>query len=433
MIHEFAVCDLNGVLRGKRIPESMVPKILSGNARMPASILACDIWGEDLASNEFLASTGDADVRCVPTGREPLLIDWLDTPTSLIPMWLAHDDGTPFYGDPRRELESICQRYRERSLYPVVALELEFYLVEIVDGVPRPIRSPLNGRRFDRDTILSIDEIEQLEGFFVDVYRACEQQGIPVEAASAENGPCQFEINLRHADDPLRAADDAVYLKRLIRGMARKHGHVATFMAKPYGSRSGNSMHTHFSLLDENDVNLFDDGTKAGSDMLRSAIGGLLHAMQELMLVHAPHVNSYRRFQNNSLAPMQASWGHENRTTAIRIPGGPTSSRRLEHRISGADANPYLVLAAVLGAALRGIENDTDPGPPASGYTYGNSLPELYFNWERSIEDFARGSIATDIFSSMMIDMFTSFKRYEAGQFSRSISRFEYDTYLETA
>ncbi|MCY3879991.1 MAG: glutamine synthetase family protein [Rhodobacteraceae bacterium] len=431
--YEYAVCDLNGVMRGKRFPPSMLPKILSGGARMPASVLACDIWGEDYASNEFLAKTGDGDIFCIPTGRPPLHVDWLAVPACLVPMWLANDDGSPFAGDPRCELELMCRRYKELEFKPVTALELEFYLVDVIAGRPSPIRSPVSRQRMDRDRILSLDDIEHLEAFFDDIYSACEKQGIPVDAASSENGPGQFEINLHHTDDPLKAADDAVFLKRLVRGVARRHGFAATFMAKPYGNRSGSSMHTHFSLIGAEGGNLFDDGTDSGSEMLGHAVGGVLQSMQDCMLVHAPHLNSYRRPQPNSLAPRQACWGYENRTVAVRIPGGPGTARRLEFRMSGADANPYLVLTALLGAALAGIEAKSEPGPPTSGVSYDGDTPDLDFNWERAIADFARSKTVAGIFSADMIDMFTSCKQYEADRFRRSISGFEYDTYLETA
>ena len=429
--YQLALCDLNGIWRGKRFPESMLPKVLNGEARLPASILACDIWGQDLAYNQHLAETGDGDSVCVPTGRGPLVCRWLNDPTMFIPVWMANEDRTPFMGDPRRELEAVVNRYKEHNLTAVTAIELEFYLVKLSDGCPTPICSPQTGRKFDTDTILSLDELDQLESFFCEVYTACSELKIPAETTSSENGPGQFEINLKHCNDPLKTADDAVLLKRVVRGVARKHGFIATFMAKPYGQHSGSSMHVHFSLADHDGLNAFDNNAHKGSEILHYAIGGLLKHMQETLLLYAPHLNSYRRHQRNSLAPIHISWGHENRTTAIRIPGGSNSSRRIEHRLAGADANPYLVLAALLGSALLGIEKKTQPGKPIKGYAYEKDVPRLKIDWQQAITDFSESSAVAQIFSKTLIDMLTTCKQYELDEFRRAISRYEYNTYLD--
>ena len=278
------------------------------------------------------------------------------------------------------------------GLTPVAATELEFYLVDPQSQRPVGPVSPVTGRRLDSDAALSIDEIDDFEAFIHDVYDACRTQGIPVDTAIAENGVGQFEINLNHVADALRAADDAVLFKRTVKGIARKHGFAACFMAKPYGDRAGNGFHVHFSLTDAEGRNVFDDGTDQGSEIMRHAVGGLLAAMAESTLVFAPHFNSYRRLRPSSYAPTAVAWGYENRMVAIRIPGGPTSARRIEHRVSGADANPYLVLAAILGAALIGIERQMSPGDPAGNDGQGLPPAKLPPDWASAIASFESGT-----------------------------------------
>ena len=231
------------------------------------------------------------------------------------------------------------------------------------------------------DGVLSTDELDAFAPFLEDVYDACRVQGIPADAAISENGCGQFEINLLHVADPLRAADDALLFKRLVKAIARKHGLAASFMAKTYGDQSGNGFHVHFSLIDDDGRNVFDDGGDEGSEHLRHAVGGLISAMAETTLLFAPHLNSYRRLRKGTHAPVAMAWGYENRTAAVRIPGGAAAARRIEHRVAGADANPYLVMAGILGAALIGIERELIPPDPTEGDAYAQDLPTLPPDW----------------------------------------------------
>lgn len=425
-----AVCDLNGIMRGKRIPVDQAQKALTGGLRMPLSVCGVDIWGEDISSLVF--ESGDADGVCEWTGRDILEVNWLAQPTGFIPLWLAEEGGAPFTGDPRRALASIVDRYAALGLTPVVATELEFYLVDPSGGHPVAPRSPLTDKRLEADGILSIDEIDQFDAFLNDVYAACAAQNIPADAAIAENGAGQFEINLLHVADPLKAADDAVYFKRIIKGVARKHGFAATFMAKPYGDRSGNGLHVHFSLLDQDGNNVFDDGTERGSDTLRHAVGGLLAAMVESTLLFAPHFNSYRRMLPGSHAPTAIAWGYENRTAAVRIPGGPSVARRIEHRVAGADANPYLVLAAILGAALEGIEQQLSPVDPIDGDAYSLDLPQLPLDWASAVEAFDNGALTERIFAPVLRHILVACKKQEMAVLAGRVTDFEYHSYLET-
>ncbi len=426
-----AVCDLNGTMRGKRVPVEQARKVLAGGLRMPLSIAGVDIWGEDIVADRSVFESGDADGICEWTGRGVLAVDWLAKPTALIPLWLAQDNGAPFAGDPRRALAAIVERYTAAGLTPVTATELEFYLVDPTSKHPRPPCSPITGKRLDADGVLSIDEIDHFDEFVNDVYAACAAQGVPADAAISENGVGQFEINLLHCADPLRCADDALFFKRIVKGVARKHGYAATFMARPYGDRAGSGMHVHFSLLDGDGVNVFDNGDERGSEVLRHAVGGVLAGMAECTLLFAPHFNSYRRLRAGTHAPTAVAWGYENRTTALRIPGGAPAARRIEHRVGGADANPYLVLAAVLGAALIGIEERIEPAAPVRGNAYALELPHLAHDWASAVEDFEDGPLAQRIFAPVLRQMLLDCKRQELAMFASRVTDFEYHSYLE--
>lgn len=425
------ICDLNGVMRGKRVPVDQVEKIVSGGLRMPLSLLGMDIWGEDIEGNELVWDTGDADGLCDFTGRPLIPVDWTARPAAFAQLWMRTENGEPFPGDPRRALAAIVERYKALGLTPVVATELEFYVVDPSNAAPQPPCSPVTGKRLDSDGALSLDELQHFDAFLNEVYDACAAQGIPADAAISENGAGQFEINLMHVADPLEAADDAVLFKRLVRGIARKHGFAATFMAKPYGDRAGSGMHVHFSLIDAEGRNVFDNGGEEGTEVMRHAVAGLIRTMAENTLVFAPHENSYRRLLPGSHAPSAVAWGYENRTVAIRIPGGSHKARRIEHRVAGADANPYLVLASILGGALLGIEGQWEPPAPLVGDAYTQELETLPPDWASAIEAFEKGVHVEQVYSKRLRRMFVQCKLQELRRFTRHVTDFEYHSYLE--
>ncbi|MGD9917317.1 MAG: glutamine synthetase family protein [Paenirhodobacter sp.] len=425
------ICDLNGVMRGKRVPVDQVEKIVSGGLRMPLSLLGMDIWGEDIEGNELVWDTGDADGLCDFTGRPLSPVDWTARPAAFAQLWMRTENGEAFPGDPRRALAAIVERYKALGLTPVVATELEFYVVDPSGAAPQPPCSPVTGKRLDSDGALSLDELQHFDAFLNEVYDACAAQGIPADAAISENGAGQFEINLLHVDDPLEAADDAVLFKRLVRGIARKHGFAATFMAKPYGDRAGSGMHVHFSLVDAEGRNVFDNGGEEGTEVMRHAVAGLIRTMAENTLVFAPHENSYRRLLPGSHAPSSVAWGYENRTVAIRIPGGSHKARRIEHRVAGADANPYLVLASILGGALLGIEKQWEPPAPLLGDAYSQVLETLPPDWASAIEAFEKGAHIEQVYSKRLRRMFVQCKVQELRRFTRHVTDFEYHSYLE--
>ncbi|MEP2783372.1 MAG: glutamine synthetase family protein [Pseudoruegeria sp.] len=427
----FALCDINGVMRGKRLPASQIEKALNGGLRMPISACTLDIWGRDIKDSELVFESGDADGICQITERGILPRKWTTPPSAMLQMTLLTENGAPVVSDPRHALASMVERYAARGLTPVVATELEFYLTVKAGDVPDPATLPGAVVPVSMENVLSVSELDAQSLFFDEVYSACKEQGIPADAAISETGAGQFEINLLHRADALQAADDAVLFKNLVRGVAQQHGYTATFMAKPFGDQSGSGMHVHFSVLGPTGNNIFDDGTDEGSDVLKHAIGGLLEAMQDSMLIFAPHQNSYRRLRTGSHAPIQVAWGYENRTCAIRIPAGDPKARRIEHRVAGADANPYLVLTAILGAALLGIEAGLSPVPPVSGNVYEGPSAILPTSWPSAISAFETSTYMGRIFDPQMQRLFSQAKHQELDRFLSIVPIAEYQAYLE--
>ncbi|WP_138465710.1 glutamine synthetase family protein [Poseidonocella sp. HB161398] len=427
-----AHCDLNGVLRGKRLPAAQARKLVDKGMRMPMSSIGVDIWGTDVAGSP-LFEAGDLDGVVEPTGRGPLPIDWTGSGGAFLPMWMRRESGAPFFGDPRRVLAGILARFAAAGLTPVVALELEFHLVRPgTEGAPQPVGALPAAHPGAGDTIYSLDELGQAAPFLDAVYESAEACGIALEAVTSESGPGQFEFNLVHSADALRQGDDAVYLKQIIRNAARAHGMAATFMAKPYMAHAGNGMHMHFSLLDGAGRNVFDDGGPEGTPVMRHAVAGLLEALRDTALVFAPHRNSAKRLRPGTLAPVSASWGYENRTAAIRIPGGDPAARRIEHRLAGADANPYLVIAAVLAAALRGIGAGQEPAPREDNNVGDAGQAAIPPDWRQMIDAFAASPLCAALFPAEFIAMFTACKRQELAVFEAEISALEYHSYLRT-
>ena len=424
--------DLNGLARGKRIPRRFAQKLEDEGTRFPLSALSLDIWGEDIDDSPLVFETGDPDGVLLPTERGYVPMPWLPAPTALLPVWMHHEDGTPFAADPRHALAAVVARYHARGLTPVVATEMEFYLIDDSGKEIQQPRSPKSGKRRPGAEILSLRALDAFDGFFNDLYDACDLMDIPAEAAISEAGTGQFEVNLEHVNDALKAADDAWLFKMLVRGIARNHGMAASFMAKPYEDYAGNGLHTHFSVIDADGKNIFSDGGPKGTDTLRHAIAGCLNGIPELALIYAPHGNSFERLVPNAHAPTGICWAYENRTASVRVPGGSPAARRIEHRVAGGDVNPYLFLAAVLGSALTGIEDAQMPPDPITGNAYALDLPRIPATWADAIEAFDASPLARRIFDPMLVDTFLSVKRQEMQAFIELTPHEQLALYLDT-
>lgn len=427
-----AAADLNGQPRGKRIPARFADKIMTEGTKFPFSVLNMDIWGEDVEDSPLVFQSGDPDGVLLPTERGFMPMPWLEAPTGLMPLWMFHPDGRPYDGDPRQALARVVERYKAAGLTPVVATELEFFLIDDSGGQLRVPPSPRSGKRRTGAETLSLRALDAFDRFFTSLYDACEAMDIPADTAISEAAPGQFEINLMHQADPLKAADDSWLFKLLVKGLARQYGFAGSFMAKPYEEWNGSGMHMHFSILDLNGNNIFDNGGEEGSERLRHAVAGCLAAMPGSTLLFAPHENSYDRLVPNAHAPTGIGWAYENRTSAIRIPSSGPKARRIEHRVAGGDVNPYLTVAAILGAALNGLEDRQEPPPPLQGNAYEQGLAQLPGSWGAAIDAFASCPQIKRIFPEHLIENFVMTKRQELHYMAELSDDETIELYLDT-
>jgi glutamine synthetase len=426
------LCDIHGIWRGKLVPLKKLEKLKSSPIRIPVSAVAVDVWGNDVPENPLFYRSGDMDGICPPTGRLPIVIPSEDsTVSAMLPVWQAGDDGAPHPVDPRGALAQAKQRCEQAGLTPVVGTELEFYLLSPATAL-EAATSPHSQRPFATASVLSVDDLQAIQPFLDDVFRISELNGIAPDASVSEGGPGQFEIAITHGGDVLKAADDFLFLKYILRHTARKHGFSACFMAKPFPDLAGNGLHVHCSLLDADGRNVFASGAAGENEMLRHVVGGLLDALVPSTLIFAPHLNSYRRFANNSLAPTSICWGIENRTSAIRIPDASPNARRIEHRVAGADANPYLVLAVILNAMMDGIERRADPGPPLATDAYRSDHARIPSTWTGALVAFEQGEVSRPLLDPLLARSIVLCKRQEIETFAARMTEFEIETYRGT-
>jgi glutamine synthetase len=345
-------------------------------------------------------------------------------------------DRSPFFGDPRHALERVVGRFAPLGLKPVMAVELEFYLVDrerTPAGHAQPPRQPLTGRREHKTQINSMQELDEYSAVLAAIDAAAREQELPVGSVLAEYGPGQFEVNLHHVADPLLACDHAIRLKRLVKGVALQFGMEATFMPKPYRDQAGSGAHLHVSLVDATGHNVFAADDPQGSPLLRHAIGGLAATMNDAMAICAPTANSYRRFQPEAYVPLNPSWSVNNRGVAFRVPHGPPASRRVEHRIAGADANPYLLAAIVLAGMHLGLTRRLDPGPVLAGNAYRDTTPTIPQSWPEALAVFERSEFAQEYLGERLARLYAQTRRGEMMDFQASVPAIDYDWYLTTS
>jgi glutamine synthetase len=428
--------DLCGVARGKVLRRDEVVPAWKDGRFMPISALVLDITGQDVPETGLVFDEGDRDMLMWPVPGSMVRMPWAQTPTAQY-IATVHDlDGTPHYADPRNTLERIVTRFQsELKMTPVGAVELEFFLMDrasAIAGKPIAPKAQINEARPKHYQAYYLQDTDDFAPFFRELYAACEAQGLPAKTLISEYAPGQMEIVLRHRADVLKACDEGIMLKRLIKNVAERQGLAATFMAKPYSEWTGSGMHIHVSLADEEGNNLFAAEDPMQNELLMHAIGGLKAAMAESMLIFAPNANSYRRFRRNSYAPVSASWGINNRTVSLRIPAGPAKACHIEHRPSGADANPYLVMAAILAGMHHGITEKAEPGNPVTGNGYERRAKYIPGNWFDAIDAFWRASILKEYFGKEFVDTYCTLKEVEADRFYAEPTARDFEWYLRT-
>ena len=422
--------DICGRARGKRCPVDKLGTLFAEGVQSPQSHFLLDVNGDSSDPVGRGYSDGDPDTTLHPAPGSLALVPWAREPLAQVLVGERAGERNGFPVDPRLILSVAAERLAALGLRPVMAVELEFYLLEREpdgEGRPRPAQAPTGGRATTNTN--SVDELEAIGGFLAEVESFCRVQGIPASVVSSEMAAGQFEISLHHVDEGLAAGDHAFLLRRVIEAAARRHGMCASFMAKAFLDAPGSGMHVHVSIVDEDGRNMFDDGTAAGSAMLRQAIGGLRQAMPDSLAIFAPSVNAFRRFGPQQFAPLNRSWGYNNRAVAFRVPAGPAAARRIEHRVAGADANPYLVLAAIMAGLHHGIATKADPGGPRSGHAVGAD-PDLSFDLSAALDRIGRSALLGSYIDPGYLEVYAEVKRRERARFLDHIARREYDWYL---
>lgn len=427
------VNDLNTVERGKRIDRAAMPGVFARGMPLPGSMFALDIEGGTCEASGLGFADGDADRPCLPIPGTLAPVPWQPGGIAQVQLTMHEQDGTPFFGDPRHLLAGIVDRFARLGLTPVVAIEYEFYLVDSerdAAGQPQPPKGPLTGRREFRSQINSMSDLNEYSPLLSAIDAACVAQNVPATSSLAEYGPGQYEVNLKHAADALKVCDEALRFKRIVKSVARSHGCDATFLAKPYRDMAGSGLHIHVSLLDAAGKNLFAAPAPLDSTPLRQVIAGTLATLVDGMAICAPGPNSYRRFRAEAYVPLHPTWSINNRGSAIRVPASDAANLRIEHRLAGADANPYLVTAWVLAGMLHGLENRLEPPAVLTGNAYEQDGDPLPTSGPAAIEKFAGSAFARATFGDKFVSLFSTVKRAEFEEFNSHVTPLEIARYL---
>jgi glutamine synthetase len=423
--------DLCGTAIGKRYPIRDAEKIWSSGVSFCAGITTLDALGTCWDVNGIGFSDGDPDATSFPVPGTLVPVPWSDGVAQVMISPAPPEGEQGWWFDPSYILSHVVDLFGAMGLKPMVACELEFYLTRRdADGLVTPARPARIGRAPEGARVLAFDKLEEWAPLLAEIDAACQAQGVPAGAATAEYGAAQFEVNLGHVADPVLAADHALLLRRIVKGVAAKHGLEATFMSKPFGDQSGSGLHIHVSLVDEAGRNLFDEGTPEGEVLLSQAIAGLQVTTYEAMAIFAPNLNAYRRFQPDQFVPVNTSWGVNNRSVAFRIPAGGGASRRIEHRIAGAEANPYLVMAVMLAGIHYGLSQGLAATPQSTGNAGAMADPAMPRTLWSALDRMEGSTLLADYLGPRYPAAYAAIKRREFEAFLAEVLPREHDWYL---
>ncbi len=417
--------DMAGVARGKMMPSK---KFLDRSTlALPSSVFMQTISGDyPEETDTFHYPPHDGDLRLIPDLSTLSVVPWESDPTAQVICDMVSPDGEAVSYTPRNVLKRVVEAYRKKGLMPVVAPEIEFYLVKTNENPDLRLEPPIgrSGRAVAGGQGYSIAGINEFDDLIDDIYHFSEAQGLEIETLNHEEGAAQLEINLHHGD-PVTLADQVFLFKRTIREAAIKHEMYATFMAKPIQGQPGSAMHIHQSVLDiETGDNVFSKPDGTTSEAFLAFIGGMQHYLPKALVMMAPYVNSYRRLTINTSAPVNVMWGHDNRTTGLRIPQSDPSGRRVENRIPSSDANPYLALAASLACGLLGMEQQIVPGSAIAeaANEASNDLPRGLLE---AVALFEADESLKNIFGEEFVGTLAAIKHGEFETFMQVISPWE--------
>jgi glutamine synthetase len=424
---ECLISDLTGIARGKISPTSKF--INEKGMRLPESVLLQSVTGDYVEDDIYyeLLDPADIDMLCRPDENAVFVVPWAIEPTAQVIHDTYDKQGRPIELSPRNILKKVLKLYADKGWKPIVAPEMEFYLTKRSDDPDYPLQPPVgrSGRQETGRQSFSIDATNEFDPLFEDMYDWCELQKLDLDTLIHEEGTAQMEINFRHGD-ALYLADQIIVFKRTMREAALKHNVTATFMAKPMTGEPGSAMHLHQSVVDlKTGKTVFseDDGTM--SDLFRHHIGGLQKYIPEALPLFAPNVNSFRRFLPDTSAPVNVEWGEENRTVGLRVPDSDPQNRRVENRLAGADANPYLALAASLLCGYLGMIEGIEPSAPVKGRGYERRNLRLPLTLEAALERMEQSVTIEQYLGTRFTRGYVAVKRAEHENFKRVISSWE--------
>jgi glutamine synthetase len=428
---ECLVPDMSGIARGKIIPAEKLLRILRERGMpIPESIFIQTVTG-DYPEGELI-SPSMGDVYMIPDNNTVRLVPWYQEPTAQIICDAYYADDTPIPFSSRYLLQKMLAEYEKRGWKPVVAPELEFYLVSINTDPDIPLQPPVgrSGRRESGRQAYGIDAVNEFDPIFEDVYDYCEEQNIDIDTLSHEAGAAQIEVNFNHGD-ALEVADQAFLFKRTAREVAMRHGVYATFMAQPMQNEPGSAMHIHQSMVDaKTGRNLFSTEDGQDTKLFRNYIGGLQKYLPSALPLFAPNVNSYRRFGHKETdSPINVEWGQDNRTAGLRVPVAKPENRRVENRLPGADGNPYLAITATLACGLLGLMEELEPTDQIKGSAYkkGHNLPMHMFD---ALKKFKSCKQLQELLGEQFVRTLIGIKETEFKAYNAVISSWERENLL---
>ena len=425
--------DLSGIIRGKRLPIDDAEKLFKSGIQFCYSTFLLDASGYCPDADGRGFSDGDPDASYYPVAGSLKRMPWHKEPLGQVLITIQDESRYSSIIDPRNVLAKVLEKYDTLNLSFKVAFELEFYLFKPRKNIsekPEPAISNETNRQSEGTQVYGMRELDEFYDFLEDVNKFCKIQNIPATTASSEFAPGQFEINLNHTGNILKAADDSQLLRRVIKETAIKHNYEASFISKPFLDQTGSGMHVHISLFDENGQNIFSSSKEEGSEQLKFSIGGLQKTTYDNFLIFASNVNSYRRFEPDQFVPVNNSWGPNNRSVAFRIPRSDNKSTRIEHRVAGAESNSYLVLSAILSGIHFGLINKITPTKFRIDNACADLDPKMPKSIEKSIELFENSNFCKKYYSEEYVKIFSDLKRKEVKSFYSEISDIEYKWYL---